>query len=49
LIAKPTAKEQRFCKKQGIEIINADVSSLLQAAGMEFMTKANEEARQEGC
>jgi hypothetical protein len=27
----PTAKEQRFCKKIGLEIVNADVEDLLGA------------------
>jgi len=33
LIAEPTSKEQRFCQNKGIEIIEADVSDLLEAVG----------------
>lgn len=33
LIPQPTDKEVRFCARQGIEIITADVSDLLEAAG----------------
>lgn len=33
LIPKPTDKERRFCKRQGIEVVEADVSDLMQAAG----------------
>ena len=33
LIAEPNDKERRFCKKMGIEIIEADVIDLLTAAG----------------
>jgi hypothetical protein len=33
LIAEPTAKEQRFCRNKGIEIVEADVSDLLAAVG----------------
>lgn len=33
LIPQPTDKEKRFCARQGIEIIEADVSDLLAAAG----------------
>lgn len=32
LIPEPNAKEQRFCKRLGLEIIEADVSDLLQIA-----------------
>ena len=32
LIAEPTKKEQRFCDRFGIEIINADINQLLSAA-----------------
>lgn len=32
LIAEPTAKERRFCKKLGIEIIEAGVEALVEAA-----------------
>ncbi|EIJ36526.1 SIR2 family protein [Thiothrix nivea] len=33
LIPQPTDKEKRYCARQGIEIIEADVSDLLAAAG----------------
>ncbi|MDX9988074.1 SIR2 family protein [Thiothrix unzii] len=33
LIPQPTDKEVRFCARQGIEIITADVADLLEAAG----------------
>lgn len=33
LIADPTDKEKRFCARQNIEIIQADIPDLLQAAG----------------
>lgn len=33
LITEPTDKEKRFCKRQNIEIIQADIPDLLQAAG----------------
>ena len=49
LIAEPTEKEQRFCKKQGVEIIKADVHDLLEATGIEFMADVNEEVKQVGC
>jgi hypothetical protein len=29
LIPEPTEKERRFCKKRGIEIIEADIDDLL--------------------
>jgi hypothetical protein len=33
LIAEPNDKERRFCKKMGLEIVEADVTDLLAAAG----------------
>ena len=33
LIQEPTEKEQRYCKRMGIEIVDASVADLLQAAG----------------
>ncbi|WP_295392927.1 SIR2 family protein [uncultured Thiodictyon sp.] len=33
LIPEPTPKERRFCERQGIEIITADIPDLLAAAG----------------
>jgi len=32
LIQNPTDKERRFCKKQGLELIEADVFDLIGAA-----------------
>jgi SIR2-like domain len=37
LIPEPTAKELRFCKKIGIEVIDADIGDLLAAAGAPAM------------
>lgn len=34
LIPEPTAKEQRFCEKMGITIVEADIADLLSAAGV---------------
>lgn len=36
LIPQPTDKEKRYCLKQGIELIEADVADLLQADGINF-------------
>jgi hypothetical protein len=36
LIPQPTDKERRYCLKQGIELIEADVADLLQADGIDF-------------
>jgi hypothetical protein len=36
LIPQPTDKERRYCLKQGIELIEADVADLLQAEGIDF-------------
>jgi hypothetical protein len=36
LIPEPNKKEERFCARRGIEIIQAGVSDLLQAAGVEL-------------
>ena len=36
LIAEPSDKEKRFCKRQHIEIIEADVNDLLAAADFEY-------------
>jgi hypothetical protein len=34
LIAEPTDKERRFCKRNGIELIKADCTDLLSAEAM---------------
>jgi len=34
LIPEPTDKERRFCQSKGIEVIEADIPDLLQAAGV---------------
>jgi len=34
LIRQPTDKERRFCQSKGIEIVEADIPDLLQAAGV---------------
>ena len=49
LIPEPTAKEERFCKRQGIEIIRADITDLIQATGSSAIKEASEGARQAGC
>ena len=36
LIPQPTAKEKRYCLKQGIELIEADITDLLQADGIDL-------------
>ncbi|MGZ8934964.1 MAG: SIR2 family protein, partial [Methylobacter sp.] len=36
----PTDKEQRFCKKMGLEIIDAGVEELLNAVGFSSATAA---------
>jgi hypothetical protein len=38
LIAEPTDKERRFCKKQGLELIEATVADLLQALNADAVT-----------
>ena len=50
LIAEPTAKERRFCKKLGIEIIEAGVEALIEAAGGHPKTQllGGELARKQG-
>ena len=40
LIKEPTAKEERYCRKMNLEIIRADVTGLLEAAGVEFSLPA---------
>ena len=35
----PTPKEQRFCKKLGLEILNADIQDLLDAVGFSIETR----------
>jgi hypothetical protein len=42
LIPEPTDKEIRFCRKLGIEIVDADVPDLLAAAGMATTTIADD-------
>ncbi|MCB1860128.1 MAG: SIR2 family protein [Gammaproteobacteria bacterium] len=50
LIPEPNAKERRFCKKQNIELIEADVSDLLTAAGAAGRTeKATHPIHDVGC
>lgn len=34
LLPEPSSKEQRFCKRQAIEIIDADIADLLQISGI---------------
>lgn len=41
LIPEPNEKEKRFCKRQGIEIIEADVADLLEAAGVSDVAVAS--------
>lgn len=41
LIAEPNEKERRFCKRQGIEIIEADVEDLLQLAAGTAVAEAS--------
>lgn len=50
LIPDPTDKEKRFCKRQKIEIIEADFTDLLHAAGMDTsVLDAIVPARSVGC
>jgi len=47
LIPEPNNKERRFCKRLGLEIVEADVADLLQAAGVDLGAQA--EALSVGC
>jgi len=47
LIPEPNDKERRFCKRLGLEIVEADVADLLQAAGVDAVDQA--EALSVGC
>jgi hypothetical protein len=38
LIAEPTDKERRFCARQGIEVVEANVADLLQEWSAELAT-----------
>jgi hypothetical protein len=49
LIPEPNDKERRFCKRLGLEIIEADVADLLQAAGVDAVDQAKAEALSVGC
>ncbi|HCS14028.1 MAG: SIR2 family protein [Zetaproteobacteria bacterium CG06_land_8_20_14_3_00_59_53] len=48
LIAEPNAKERRFCKKMGIEIIESDIDSLI-AGATSIIEEAAEETMLVGC
>jgi hypothetical protein len=41
LIPEPNDKEKRYCKRQGIEIIEADVADFLEAAGVSSVAMAS--------
>ncbi len=50
LIADPSDKERRFCKRQNIRIIEADIGELLAAAGLAGRTISGSNALQDvGC
>jgi hypothetical protein len=49
LIPEPNDKERRFCKRLGLEIVEADVGDLLQAAGVDAIDQAKAEALSVGC
>jgi hypothetical protein len=49
LIPEPTAKEQRYCKRQNIELIDADWSDLLNSDAMIEDTKTKAELASVGC
>jgi hypothetical protein len=49
LIAEPNAKEQRFCKRLGLEIIEADFTELLNAAGMPLPKEMAAASQNIGC
>ena len=41
LIAEPNKKEQRFCKRLGVEIIEANIDAFLAAAGTHAITSSS--------
>lgn len=49
LIPEPTAKELRFCARQGIEVIRAGTDDLLRAVGQPELADALAEAAAVGC
>ena len=49
LIPEPNAKEERFCKKMGIEIIQADVPALLSAANWPPLLEEEQQTAEVGC
>jgi hypothetical protein len=49
LIPEANDKEKRFCKKMGIEIIDADCQDLLDSAGFEAASGVGEDVAMAGC
>jgi hypothetical protein len=49
LIPEPNDKERRFCKRLGVEIVEADISDLLQAAGVDAAELEKMESLSVGC
>ncbi|MEJ2059321.1 MAG: SIR2 family protein [Gammaproteobacteria bacterium] len=49
LIPEPTAKERRYCARQGIEIIEAGADALLRADGAEELAELAADATLVGC
>jgi len=49
LIPEPNAKEKRYCKRQGIEIIEAGADALLRADGADDLAELTADAMLVGC